>query len=1234
MVIFKADDCELENHFKVIDISTSNKWLRSGLFKIPNKDDTAIQKMISTPKCFESAFSVNISEENYKSDRFGKTDFFRGPGGVVNCSGLFGLQSSTYDGCETLQFSPTGGDASYKFLTDSEDLLNNAHCYNKTKDSDNDQRQYVLDKTTMFVFCDKNIANEIKDAKSTLTPAEIKAKLEGSQKLTSEQKLESVSALGGSFGSFFANIVFAIILILLSAITNLFAIAFVMIGSFIFLLFSTNPVVADGEAIRILWQYFADFGNILILLSIFVMGLSYVLDFDFNLSLGSMSSKKEDSRMSLQIDKDLSKFFTGLMIMAVLLNFSLAITGGVISTLHNLGVAGAIVTSNVEINKDKELVNAPDFTSESTYNSYINNLGLRFFKSMKYNFVDSLSCFGEGVIYKYNEQNKIEKISPAYICNYPGITEKDKAGGISAFNLLASGNKDLGNFFVTALAREAAALVLLIISIFVVFFRLARLAIFRIAYLWLVLIFAAPAFALAISPFKAAKKVFEHWLTLLISFGGMFFIFIYGFYLASFIAAQSLGRDLVKSIKTTDSGNAFYNVVAGLTSQLISNLTYPIVALAVLYIVGEYLDNTWKQHAANIAQTGIAAIKNAQKFGGKVVGGGVGGLGNATRALGGLLGGLGKTAGYIGSKFGAKDNAIAKGLNKAGSYAKEVGNKTKVRGMQVEKGVERFLKGKTIGDMFAKGSLEDHAQIMQDGGYGNANLDDIAKTMFEGGAEKRGINKKEIDSIMGEPAAKLLRARNKTDAKEKEKDVYKNELAKTLDDDLEKRFGVQRGASYHKIDIDKLNNGSASEKAIELGKVEKAKREKLDSDNTGLKERRNEILVDKEQELANIAKFTKELNDVEQLDGVNKLSASESLRVKNILSNNKDKIQLANSNIKALDKENDKISTEISKNTSKEKDLINGAYTVNDMEKEFKGYDQAALKKAYHQSYMQDIYNDPEKKAAYVAELDAETSFAKHTNQKLSKEAKQEIRNAEIDYSNNKKYNLLGEEENKKARDKRINKVKNNETFEVIKDGATVVKQDSYDTKRKSNYTGVPSTTSSTTVPTTTGTTTSTTTSSGSSSTGSTTGGSYEENQSNPKYKSTGTSYTASSNSGNANAEPFGAPNIETGNKEYFETPQVRTTPSGKPFIENQDGVNIYEGPKGTILGETPKTVEGFKRTKTYDEITSNMSYPDKRYYEKNTQPNNSSSTNTMAEIEKRVKERQNNPDSNNTPNN
>jgi hypothetical protein len=528
--------------------------------------------------------------------------------------------------------------------------------------------------------------------------------------------------------NFFFAVVFLILVWLFWFLALIAKLVFQIFGGIIFMFMSINPAASNGVAIRGLWQYFVDFSNLLMIFSIIIMGVVYVTGIDLDgLSLGNIGDSTIVNRVSLGVDKNLTKFFTGIMVLAVLVNFSLTLTGGVISTLHNIGLAGAIITAKVEPG-DK----APDFSTESGYTIYVRDLGYKFFYGIADQF-SSISCFSNIIIpiSQPKQDGGFEQtlVSSAYTCGF----KMDKPQKEQNLNILetvgtlfqdskesiAIGNSSATNRLFVAAMRELLLFLIYVFAIVFVLWKFIKLAIFRVAYLWLVMIFSGVAFALMVSPFKSAKRVFEYWLTLLITFGTMFVVFIYAFYIAAYIAGQNVAGGAIAISKNrpveppVGDGNFLTgvysyinNIITYIVEAVLTQSIFAIIALTILYLVGNYLDDVWKKHAEQMTRAAIDNVKKVPGWAGAAVGGVIGAAGNvvgatatATGAASAVVGGIGNLA----NLGGLGKNRVGNAIKDAGDFGRRIQNVTasfgediKNKGTKTENIVKESLNGKLI----------------------------------------------------------------------------------------------------------------------------------------------------------------------------------------------------------------------------------------------------------------------------------------------------------------------------------------------------------------------------------------------------------------------------------------------------------------------------------------------------------------------------------------------------------
>jgi hypothetical protein len=462
----------------------------------------------------------------------------------------------------------------------------------------------------------------------------------------------------GKLVNIFIGWLFGLLVALLWIVSRLLSVLFKFLGGIMYGFFVNNPLDTELEKIRLLWSFLVDFGNLLVVFSFIALAITYL--FDIKLP---------------GITKDIGKFFGGIVVIALLLNFSLTFTSAFVTTVHNIGIGSIFFT--LDNTQSAKL----DLSSKRQFNKDIRSAGFKFFDSVTNNFVESVSCLGTtGVTTKQGTKTMAE------ICEFHKKDLKEQLGPI---NLITSsdGTPQATNFYLTAIIREVMTIILLAVAIWVIIILL-KVAIFRIAYLWLVGIFAGPALVAAFSPFESLQKYFKTWLKWLVTFSTMMIIFVYGFYLSSYIATlevdnKDAGYEALPSI-LENPGYFVTVLVNNMISLVVPNIMFPIVGLAILYLLGKYLDETYQTHAASALKAGGQLVSNARKgvadtiaAPGRAVRSGLNTAGNIAKAGAGAGGVLASLPNRIGAGVrGGLGNAGLAGAAVAGAMgAKNLANR-------------------------------------------------------------------------------------------------------------------------------------------------------------------------------------------------------------------------------------------------------------------------------------------------------------------------------------------------------------------------------------------------------------------------------------------------------------------------------------------------------------------------------------------------------------------------------
>ncbi len=404
--------------------------------------------------------------------------------------------------------------------------------------------------------------------------------------------LNPTVAAGFDIGALISRLIgwlFGFLVVLLWIVSRLLSFLFQFLGGIMYGFFINNPLDTELDQIRQLWSFLVDFGNLLVVFSFIALAITYL----FNIKIPGMSNKG-----------GLGNFFGGIVIIALLLNFSLTFTSAFATTVHNIGIGSIFFT--LDSSKTAKL----DLSTQRNFNRSIRDAGSSFFISVTNNFVENVSCLGTGIV-KLKTGDK----SMAEICEFH---VKDQKGSIDPLKLISAsdGSPQATNFYLTALIREIATIILLGVGCWVIYILL-KVAIFRLAYLWLVGIFAGPALVAAFSPFDSFKKYFDTWLKWLVTFSTMMIIFVYGFYLSSYVAQipvenKDSNYEALPSI--LESPGIFVStLVNNMVSLVVPNIMFPIIGLAILYLLGKYLDETYQTHAASALKAGGELVSKTRK---------------------------------------------------------------------------------------------------------------------------------------------------------------------------------------------------------------------------------------------------------------------------------------------------------------------------------------------------------------------------------------------------------------------------------------------------------------------------------------------------------------------------------------------------------------------------------------------------------------------------------------------
>jgi hypothetical protein len=436
-----------------------------------------------------------------------------------------------------------------------------------------------------------------------------------------------------NFAQFVIGIILALLASILWVVSRLLSFIFKLIGGIMYGFFVNNPLDTELQYIKPIWSFLVDFGNLLVIGSFLALAIVF------------LTGQKMKG-----LNGDLNTFLTGIIMVAILLNFSLTITSAIVTTIHNIGIGSVYITLTPESSAKIDL------SSRKAFNDSIRKSGEKFFDVINGNFVDGVSCMGNGLIpYATGAKTMSE------VCDFH---KKDAKGTLNPLSIMSSvdGSDQALKFFLTAFVRELAVIILLGVGIWVLI-TLLKVSVFRLAYLWLVGIFSGPALVASVSPFASVQKFFAIWVKWLFTFSTMMIIFVYGFYLSSYISTIVPDNALISFEQLPDPlGNpqAFITaIVNSFIGVVVPNIMFPIVSLAMLYLLGKYLDETYQSHAESALKAGGKMIGNARDNvtnAGKQIAGGVGNVLSAPQRA---TSGLRRTAANI-------QNTVAAGMGMAG----------------------------------------------------------------------------------------------------------------------------------------------------------------------------------------------------------------------------------------------------------------------------------------------------------------------------------------------------------------------------------------------------------------------------------------------------------------------------------------------------------------------------------------------------------------------------------------
>jgi hypothetical protein len=397
-------------------------------------------------------------------------------------------------------------------------------------------------------------------------------------------------------------VILALIVSILSIITNLLSFLFRFTGGLMYGFFINNPLDTELAYIRPLWSFLVDFGNLVVIGSFIALALVILFDLD------------------LPVSKSLGNFAGGIVMVALLLNFSLTFTSAFASTIHSIGIGTVYATQSTAGTN-------LDLTSRSAFNRSVLKTGNKFFESVNNNFVNKVSCMGsEAVDYKTDKDGRGGSLSMATVCQFHKLNQQ--TGPLTPWSLIASsaeGTPEALIFYMIALIREVIVLILLVAGIYVLI-TLLKVSLFRLAYLWIVGIFAGPALVAAFSPFDGMKNYFKTWLKWLVVFSTMMIVFVAGFYLSSYIATISLPSTGIVfeplGNPFTDPGPFITGLVNSMVEVVVPTIMFPIIGLVILFLLGKYLDETYQTHAVKAMKAGgklLSDARNSVASGGRQV---------------------------------------------------------------------------------------------------------------------------------------------------------------------------------------------------------------------------------------------------------------------------------------------------------------------------------------------------------------------------------------------------------------------------------------------------------------------------------------------------------------------------------------------------------------------------------------------------------------------------------------
>ncbi len=704
--------------------------------------------------------------------------------------------------------------------------------------------------------------------------------------------------------------ILSLIIGLLWIITRLLMFVFRFMGGIIFGFFINNPLDTELAYIRPLWSFLVDFGNLVVIGSFIALALVYLFDID------------------IPVSKEIGKFAGGVVMVALLLNFSLTMTSAFASTVHSIGI-GTIYATQKQVG-----VNI-DFTSRSGFNRSIQNTGTKFFESTSNNFVENVSCLGNSkVTFKNTAEGASKELSMPEVCGFHNKVD----GQLNPITLIgaSSGTSEAFRFYLTAIIREIIVIILLGMGIMVLI-KLLYVAIFRLAYLWLVGIFAGPALVAAFSPFAGIKKYFSTWLRLLVVFSTMMIVFVAGFYLSSYIGTINLPNvGIAKDIDLdplSSPGEYVNQLVNSMVEIVVPTIMFPIIGLAILYLLGKYLDETYQQHVEKALKAGGKMVSDARssvesaarrpgRALGSAIGAGAGGLKNIANSPSAALSMKNSTFSKFNSGLAAgqrlfgKESAAKITDAKAIKYAGKNAVNKQIMANRND-AVSNFMSGKDFKSKLAETEYlakQNNSEVLSRLG---ANTGAFAAEAKKAGASENVIRQgqtaaynlknqtvgtgmslkqrakkiekrmamesnKNFDSEFNEAKSKLIY--DAIDQEQKAKNTYERNLAELKRKTLNERNDIQNRTS----DVNGSSTLSDTDKQKALLAL-KTRTANLDSQEASLKKQQDDTLGD-------IAKLRVEINKVAEdntvvTDVINQRFLSENSNVKDKVAKEIDKIE-------------------------------------------------------------------------------------------------------------------------------------------------------------------------------------------------------------------------------------------------------------------------------------------------------------------------------------------------------